>query len=293
MNLEPIAQNLVFGLFVGGLYGMAAVGLSLVFGVLRVLNVAHGELLMLGGYTSFWVFTWYGIDPFISLAICIPLLFAIGIVLHQGLFRWVMQLHEETKIKNSLLISFGLTLVLQNIALQLWTADERGITTGYTGDGVTIAGIALPYARVGGLLVAGLVVLALHAFLRRTDTGRAIRATAEDWEAASLAGINVNRTYLIAFAIGTALAGIAGTLVSLTFAISPNIGLAWTLKALVVVVLAGMGSIGGAFIAGLLLGEAEALSVYVLGASYREVVALVLFLLVLLLRPQGLFGRRL
>ena len=291
MNWQPVVQNLVFGLFVGGLYGIAAVGLSLVFGVQKVLNVAHGSLIMLGGYASFWIFTWYGIDPFLAIAITAPLLFLVGLALYMGLFRFVTRLGEEEKIKNSLLISFGLTLVLENLAIRLWTADERAITTSYAGDGLTIEGIALPYTRVASLLVAAICVFLLHAFLTRTFTGKAIRATSEDWEAASLMGIDVHRTYVVAFAIGTALAGVAGALVSVSYLIGPSIGLAWTLKALVVVVLAGMGSILGAFAAGILLGLAEAMSIYVFGASYREVVGLVLFVLVLLLRPQGLFGR--
>lgn len=293
MDEREIAQNLVYGLFVGGLYGMAAVGLSLVFGVLKVLNVAHGELLMLGGYLSFWFFDSYGVDPFLAIAIVAPGLFLIGLGLHLGLFRWVMRLPEETKIKNSLLIAFGLTLVLENLATRIWTADERAITTSYSGDSLSYAGVVFPYTRLSGLAVAIVVVLLLHVLLVRTRLGRAIRATAEDWEAASLMGISVQRTYLVAFAIGTALAGIAGTLVSLGYTIAPSIGLSWTLKALVVVVLAGMGSILGCFAAGIFLGEAEALSIYIFdSANYREVVGLVLFLLVLLLRPQGFFGRR-
>jgi branched-chain amino acid transport system permease protein len=141
------------------------------------------------------------------------------------------------------------------------------------------------------LSLALVAILALHLFLRRTDFGKAIRATAEDWEAASLAGIDVRRAYLLTFALGAALAGVAGTLVSVGYGVAPTIGLSWTLKALVVVVLAGTGSILGAFPAGLLLGVAEALSTFAVGAAYREVVSLVIFLLVLVLRPQGLFGR--
>ena len=292
MTFETVAQNLVFGLFVGSLYGMAAVGLSLVFGVLKVLNVAHGELLMLGGYASIGLFTLLGVDPFVSLLVCAPALFVVGLVLHRGLYSFVTRMDEESKIKNSLLISFGLTLILSNAAIQLWTADERSITTAYSGRGATLLGVALPFTRLGGLLVTLLVIAALHLFLRRTYAGKAIRATAEDWEAATLAGIDVQHTYLVAFALGTALAGVAGTLVSIGYSIAPSIGLAWTLKALVVIVLAGMGSIFGAFAAGILLGMAESLSVFAIGAAYREVVGLVIFLLVLVLRPQGLFGRR-
>jgi branched-chain amino acid transport system permease protein len=197
----------------------------------------------------------------------------------------------ETKIKNSLLVSFGLTLVLQNLAIRLFTADERTIQVPYAGAGLNILGVILPYTRLGSLAIALAVILALHFFLQRTYPGRAIRATAEDWEAAELAGIDVQRVYMLTFALGAALAGAAGTLVSVTYSITPTIGLTWTLKALIVVVLAGTGSILGAFPAGLLLGAVEAVSGAAIGASYREVIGLVIFLLVLLLRPQGLFGR--
>jgi branched-chain amino acid transport system permease protein len=268
------------------------VGLSLVFGVMNVLNTAHGELLMIGGYVSFWLFTLYGLDPFLSLVISASLLFLLGVALNAGLFRHVTHLDEESKIKNSLLISFGLALILQNLAIQLWTADERAITTAYAGTGLNVLGIALPYTRLAGLLAGLLAILALHLFLQRTYLGKAIRATAQDWEAAAGAGVNVQRIYLITFGLGTALAGIAGALVSVGYTIAPSIGLAWTLKALIVVVLAGMGSIFGALAAGILLGLAEGVSVFVVGPAYREVVGLVLFVLVLLLRPQGLFGRR-
>jgi len=292
MSAEPILQILVFGVFVGALYGIAAVGLALVFGVMRVLNVAHGELLMLGGYASFWLFALGRVDPFVSLLIAGPALFALGLVLNAGLFRHVVRLDEERKINSSLLIGFGLALILQNVAIQLWTADERGVNTAYSGLGLQLFGIAFPYTRLGGLAAALVAIFALHLFLQRTYVGKSIRATAEDWEAAELAGVNVGRVYLLTFALGSALAGIAGTLVSIGFTIAPSIGLTWTIKALIVVVLAGLGSIFGVFGAGILLGVIEALSVLAIGASYREVVGLVLFLLALLLRPQGLFGAR-
>ena len=292
MSLEPIAQLLLFGIFVGALYGVAAVGLALVFGVMRILNVAHGELLMLGGYVSFWLFALWRVDPFLSLLATVPVLFVIGLGLNTTLFTHVTRLDEEAKIKNSLLIGFGLALILSNLAIQLWTADERSVTAGYSGLGVQLFGIALPYTRLAGLAVALLAIVALHLFLQRTFLGKAIRATAEDWEAAELAGVNIRRVYLITFAIGSALAGVAGTLVSVGYTIAPNIGLSWTIKALVVVVLAGLGNVFGVFAAGILLGIAEALSVLAIGPAYREVVGLVLFLAALLLRPEGLFGAR-
>ncbi len=293
MNLEPVLQNLVFGVFIGSNYGVAAAGLSLVFGVLRVLNVAHGELLMLGGYTSFWLFNLLGVDPFISVVISGPVLLVLGLVLHRGLFVFVERLEEETRIKNSLLVSFGLGLILQNLVQWAWTADERSVNTAYAGGSLILFGLVFPYTRLASLALGCLAILLLDRLLQRTYLGKSIRATAEDWRAAALAGINIRRTYLITFAVGAALAGIAGSMVSIGSSIAPTLGAAWTLKALVVIVLAGMGNIVGAFAAGILLGAAEAVSTYVFGSVWREVVGLVLFLLVLLVRPQGVFGRRL
>jgi branched-chain amino acid transport system permease protein len=287
-----LTQQLILGVLVGGLYGLAAAGLSLTFGVLRVLNVAHGELLMLGGYGTFWLFTLWQIDPFLSLLGVGPALFVLGLVLYWTLFQFVVKAHEEVRIKNSLLIGFGLTLVFHTLAIRLWTADERAVTTAYAGAVVRIGAFAIPLVRLSSLVLAFAILTALHLFLTKARWGRAIRATAEDWEAAALMGIPVGRTYLLAFALGSALAGIAGGLVSVSYSISPSIGLEWTLKALIVVVLAGLGSLFGAFAGGILLGVAEATSAVFLGGTYREVVGLVLFLMILLVRPQGLFGGR-
>jgi len=286
-----LLQNTIFGVLVGGLYGLAAMGLSLVFGVLKMLNVAHGELIMLGGYVGFWLFTLWKIDPFASLVPSAIALFLVGILLYQVLFRRLIYFPEETKIKNSILIGFGLALVVQTLAIVVWKADERAITTPYAGAIFPIGGVVVPLARLGALGIAFLALGGLHLFLHRTFPGKAIRATAEDVEAASLAGIPVPAVFLGAFGLGSALAGIAGTLVSMTDAISPAIGLSWTLKALIVVVLSGLGNVFGTFVAGLFLGVAESMSGFFLGNAYREVMGLVLFLFVLSLRPQGLFTR--
>ena len=287
-----LTQQLILGVLVGGLYGLAAAGLSLTFGVLRVLNVAHGELLMLGGYGTFWLFTLWKIDPFASLLAIAPAMFALGALLYVALFQFVVKAHEEARIKNSLLIGFGLTLVLHDLAIQLWTADERSVTTAYSGAVLRLGPFAVPWLRLSSLLFAFAILAALHMFLSETRWGRAIRATAEDWEAAALMGIPLGKTYLLAFALGTALAGVAGGLVSISYSISPSIGIEWTLKALIVIVLAGMGSLFGSFAGGILLGLAEAMSVVFVGGPYREVIGLILFLVVLILRPQGLFGAR-
>lgn len=284
-------QNVTFGALLGGLYGLAAVGLALVFGVLRMLNVAHGELIMLGGYATFWLFTLWGTDPYVSLLLAGPALFAVGVALYEGLFGRLVRLEEESKIQLSILIGFGLALVLHALAILAWTADDRAVTAAYAGRVLRAGPLVVPLTRLAGLGVAFAALAALHLYLQRTDSGRAIRATAEDWEAAFLMGISVRRVYRTAFALGSALAGVAGTLVAVSDAVSPAIGLSWTLKALIVVVLAGLGSIFGTFVAGVLLGVAESAAAFALGGVFREVVGLVLFVAVLVLRPQGLFGR--
>lgn len=289
--VSVLAQQIVLGLLIGGLYGLAAAGLSLVFGVLKVLDVAHGELIMLGGYGAFWLFALLGWDPFASLLVVIPGSLLLGAVLYAVLFGFVVRAGEEARIKNSLLVGFGLALALHALAVRLWTADDRSITTSYGGAVLTVGDLSIPVIRLVSLLVALALIVSLHLLLARWRWGKAIRATAEDWQAALLTGIDVRRAYLLAFAIGTALAGAAGTLVSVGYSISPSMGLEWTLKALIVVVLAGLGSMLGTFVAGLFLGVAEALSAAAFGGPYREVVGLVIFVVVLVLRPRGLFGR--
>jgi branched-chain amino acid transport system permease protein len=289
--VSALAQQVILGILIGGLYGLAAAGLSLVFGVLKVLNVAHGELIMLGGYAAFWSVALLGMDPFGSLVLVAPLSLLAGIVLYGALFGFVVRANEETREKNSLLIGFGLALVLHALAVRLWTADERSIVTPYGGAVFSIAGLSIPVVRLLSLLLAFAIIGGLQLLLTHWRWGKAIRATADDWQAALLTGIDVRRAYVLAFAIGTALAGMAGVLVTVSYSVSPSIGLEWTLKALIVVVLAGLGSMIGTFIGGILLGVAEALSAAAFGGPYREVVGLVLFVVVLCARPRGLFGR--
>ena len=290
-GVSVLAQQLLLGLLIGGLYGLAAAGLSLVFGVLKVLDVAHGELIMLGGYMAFFVVALVGLDPFVSLVLVIPLSLLLGVALYCGLFGFVVRADEETRVKNSLLIGFGLALALHALAVRLWTADERSIITPYGGTVISVGGLSIPVVRLVSLAIAFALIGGLHLLLARWRWGKAIRATAEDWQAALLTGIDVRRAYLLAFAIGTALAGAAGTLVTIGYSVSPSIGLEWTLKALIVVVLAGLGSMIGTFVGGLLLGVAEAASAATFGGAYREVVGLVIFVVVLVVRPRGLFGR--
>jgi branched-chain amino acid transport system permease protein len=290
--LETLAQNLVFGILMGALYGLAAVGLSLVFGVTKFLNVAHGELLMLGGYASFWLFTLWSVDPFVSLPAAIVFLLVLGALFYKLLFGRMVKLNEGEKIQTTLLIGFGLSLILQNLALRFWTADTRSITTWYSGAVFAFAGVRFPLVRVASMVIAFIVVVALQLFLQRTYTGKALRATVENWEAATLMGIDIQRVYLLSFVIGAAMAGVAGALVSVGYSIEPTMGMSWTLKSLVVMVLGGLGSIIGTFVGGILLGLTESATGFFLSLTYKEVVGLVLFILILIFKPQGLFGAK-
>jgi len=290
--LQALTQNLVYGILIGALYGLAAIGLSLVFGVTKFLNVSHGELLMLGGYASFWIFKLLNIDPFLSIPLNILFLILIGYVLYKLIFARLVKYPTENKIKNSLLIGFGLSIVLQNIALLLWTADDRSITTSYIGQAIKVLGIRIPVVRLAGLVIAVVALVALQLFLKKTYTGKAIRATVEDWEAASLMGINIHKVYLLTFIMGCALAGVAGMLVSVGISVDPSMGLDWTLKALVVLVVGGLGSMTGTLIGGIVLGVTESATAFFIGGNYRQIAGLVLFVLILIFRPQGLFGSK-
>ncbi len=292
MGFGSFIQTIVFGVFAGSIYGVAAMGLALVFGVMKILNIAHGELVMIGGYVGFWAFSTLGLDPLLSLPIVIVALFALGLILDRIVYRHVVRLQGEEKLKNSLLVSFGVGLVLQNLAQWAFTGDERSVQVSYAGEGIAIYGVRFPYTRLATLAIVLVVTVALALFLRKTYFGKAIRATAEDYEAAELAGINISRVYMMTFALGAALAGVAGQFVTFTYALAPSIGMFWTLKAMIVIVLAGTGSVFGALPAGILLGVVEALSGAYIAQTYKEVVGLVLFLVVLIVRPQGLFVRK-
>jgi branched-chain amino acid transport system permease protein len=290
MNIEILIQSAIFGIFLGALYGLGAVGFSFIFGVMKILNIAHGELLMLGGYAAFFLLSLCKIDPFLSLPIVAILLFLTGAIFYKFLFARVIKFGDELRVDTSLLISFGLILILSQMAVLSFTADEVGITTSYSGKGIEIFKMQFPYIRILGFIVALIVIFGLQTFLHKTYLGKSIRAAAENWEAAILMGVNINQVYLISFSLACALAGIAGSIVVVSYSISPAIGMEWSLKAMIVTILAGVGSVGGAFVAGILLGIVESVSAIFLG-PYMSVVGLIMFLLVLMLRPQGLFGR--
>jgi branched-chain amino acid transport system permease protein len=290
MSIELLGQTFVNGINIGALYGLAAVGLSLTFGVMKILNVGHGEFLMIGGFIAFWLLRLLGVDPFMSLPIVFVALFLLGAIAYKLLFSVLASFHEEVKVKNSLLVGFGLFLVIPQIATFLWTGDERAITPSYSGESFPLFGLRIGFVPFIGLIVALVIIFALHIMLTKTYFGKSVRATSENWKAAKLMGINVNKTYLITFSLGTAIAGIGGVLVGLTQTIAPSSGMEWTLKALIVLVLAGIGSVGGSFVAGIILGVVEAVGAIFMG-PYAVALGLVIFLAILMFRPQGLFGK--
>jgi branched-chain amino acid transport system permease protein len=287
-----IAQVIAYGIVVGALYGLVAIGLALLLGVARFLNITHGSFIMIGGYVSFWLFTLWHVDPFASVPLVMLVMFLIGLILYKALFSPLSKFPEGLKINNSMLVTFGLIWVLDNVGILLWTSDMRRVTPSYFGATFEILGVRLPFIGLGVIGLALLVVFALHLLLTKTYFGKSVRATAQDWEAATLMGINIDRTYSICCAIGVALAGVAGAAVALMYSITPGGGLEWLLIALIVLVLAGLGNIKGIFVAGVILGLVEAVSVYVVGAPYRAAVGLAIFVLILMFKPQGLFTGR-
>lgn len=291
-DLLSLGQSLYYGIVIGALYGVGASGISLIFGVMRFLNLSHGALIITGAYASYWIFTLLGFDPFLSIPLSMAVVFIVGLLLYLGIFGRFAKFGIEPRIRNSLLVGFALLVAFDNLLVLLFTADERSITTAYSGQVFEFFGLRLSFTGLIGLALSIILVIALNLFLNKTYFGKSIRATSQDYETASLMGINVWRTFMISFAIGASMAAVAGTILGTSYAFTPNIGQPWTLKSLIVMVLAGVGNVGGVMYAGLLLGVVEAMSVYVFGAPYKEVVGLVLFILVILFRQGGLFVKK-
>ena len=282
-------QTLAYGILNGLLYSIIALGISLVFGVMRYLNIAHGSLIILGSYGSLYLFRW-GLDPFISIPILMSFLFLAGILVFQLLYSNFVSLVEGLRIQKSLLVSFGLMLVIDNGATLVWTSDEKSITPFYSGMSFELfRGFHVPLIGLAGGILAIIVILALHLFFSRTYFGKSVIAVSQDPEAASLMGVNVKRAFLISFGLSVCLGAIPSVLVGLQ-AFSPSVGIQWFNKGIIVVMLGGLGNIYGVFPAGLFLGIVEAVSVFFFGAPYREITGLVIFVLVLILFPKGLFG---
>ncbi|TMA26630.1 MAG: branched-chain amino acid ABC transporter permease [Deltaproteobacteria bacterium] len=280
-------QSVLSGVLIGGIYALIGIGLTLIFGVMRIINFAQGELVMVGMYVTFFLFRLAGIDPFLSVLLTMPALFVLGAILQSTLINRVL----DALPQNQILLTIGIGLVLSNTAMLVFTSDYRILSTSYSSSSVAISGVHLSTPLLYCFAITVVITGALYWFLIRTDTGCAIRATAQDREAAQLMGVDVRRMSVLAFGLGAALAGAAGALVSPTYYIYPQVGGAFTLKAFVVVVLGGMGSIVGATLGGVIIGTAESLAAAYVSSGNKEMVVYVLFLLVLLFKPAGLLGK--
>jgi branched-chain amino acid transport system permease protein len=282
------AQVLVNGILLGGIYALVGVGFSLVWGVMNVINVAHGAFVMIGAFVAFWLFTLWGVDPLLALPLAMGVLFVLGYGTQLVLINRVIR----APLFMTLIVTFGLELLLVNAALLLWTADPRSVTTSYSSAAVALAGVQLPTARVAIFLLALLLAGGLQLFLARTRQGNAIRATRMDREAAQLMGARIDRVYAFTFGLGAAMAGAAGALLSTISAITPAMGIGYTAKAFAVCVLGGLGSITGALVGGLLLGLFEVVGASIIGPAYQDLISYLVLVLVLVVRPSGILGQR-
>ncbi len=286
--MAALPQLLVSTILLGGIYALIAVGLTLIFGIMRVVNFAHGEFLMLGMYLAFWSFSLWKLDPYIVLFLSIPLFFLAGLVTYLLVMRGVIGSSHNVQIFTTV----GLSTALQNLALVLWTADFRIVRPWYASVVVHIGGAALNLAQVVAFAVAMAFTLALFGFMKLTHAGRVMRATAQDREAATLMGVDTDRVYRLAWSIGIACVGVAGVLMSPLYSAYPTAGLQFVLLAYVVVVLGGLGDMLGALLGSLIVAAVEVAGAYIFGTAWKEVFYFVLFILVLVFRPAGLFGQR-
>ena len=289
-EFSPMAaflQILVNGVLFGSMYGVAAIGLSLIFGTMQIIFIAQGAMMILAAYITYWVFTLTSVDPFFCFVLIIPIFLGIGWVFYAGLFSRVAAAGKNP----SLLLAFGLMILLENLMSLVWTANTRAVTTSYTGMGLELGSIRISFTRLVVFLVSLLATGLVFFFMKKTLWGKAVRAASENIKAAALLGISPRRVSGITFSIGIALAGIAGVATATTYPFDPYFGFVFSLKALIAVAFGGIGSVGGAMFGGILLGVIESVSSYTISGGWADAISYGAFLLVLMFRPQGLFGR--
>lgn len=286
-DIGLIAQVVVNGILFGSMYGIAAIGLSLIFGTMRIVFIAQGAVIVLFAYFCFWLFSLLGIDPYLSLIPIVLLSLLLGVAIYYGLFKEAAALKDRI---GSLLIAVGLMFFLENFMTVVWTPNPRAIVTSYAFYSFTVFGIHFTLVRLIGLVLAVLATIGVSTFLKKTLIGTAVRATSEDVEASTLMGINPNRVNAVTFAIGIGLAAIAGTTLATTYSFDPVYGFDFALKALVALTLGGIGRVGAALMGGIILGLIELLGTYFVGAGWAQAIVFAVFLLALTFRPQGLFG---
>lgn len=287
MSLEILLQTLASGLLIGLIYALVAIGLTIIFGVMDIVNFAHGEFLMFGMYSSFWLYSLYALDPMFTLPLTALFLFALGVIVYRLVIRKII----NAPMVSQLFTTFGLMLLFRGIAQFLWKPDFRTVDHSLVNGNVAVAGIQIGLPQVVAGVGAILVTAGIYLFITRTKVGAALEATAADKDAARLMGIDSQKMFALAWGLGAACAGVAGGLLSTFFPIFPEVGANFILIAFVVVVLGGFGSIVGALIAGVLVGVIEVMGGFLLGPQYKMAVVLTLFLAVLMFRPRGLLGK--
>lgn len=285
--MTDLATPIMMGILLGGLYTLIALGLSLVFGVMKLINVAHGDFVILSSYLAFTAFTTLHFDPILALIMVIPILFGLGWFVQRYLLNRAFRISMEAP----LIIAFGISLIIQNFAQVIWTPLSRGLTTSYALKSFTVGSLHIPLVYVLDFFAALIVMFFLREFLRRTYLGRAITASSQDEKAALLMGINTSRIYIFTFSLAMAFAAIAGIFLGLTFPFVPTSGVSFLIIAFGVVILGGLGSVAGTFVGGMVFGLAQTLGGYFFGATAQLLVAYVMVLIVLGSRPQGIFGR--
>ena len=281
-----LLQLILNGLLLGGIYALISIGLTLIFGVIRVINFAHGELLMISMYISYFSFALFGLNPYVSLLVCVPLMFIFGVLIDQMIIRPLREAPSYMQI----FATVGTSIFLLNLALFLFSGDYQSINMPFAKLTVHMGPVSFTYAKMIIFGTAILVSVGLYGWLTYTDTGKQVRAIAQDKMAARLVGINLNKIYMLTFGIGSALVGIAGALILPVYYVFPSVGVYFVLTTFVVVVLGGMGNMVGALLGGLIIGVTDSLSGYYIDPSLKEVVYFVIFLIVLLIRPSGLMG---
>jgi branched-chain amino acid transport system permease protein len=288
--IVTILDVAIAGLLLGGIYALIAVGLSMQYGVARVLNIAHGEFIMLGAFITWSLYKIFGINPLVSLAISGPLIFILGYILYRVLFARLRTASASPAAYegNSMLACFGLLFIIQNVAILIWGADIKGYS--YLASPVNIGGAVFAANRLITLGFALLICLIFYLFLARTRLGKAIRAAAQDPVTAGLMGVNINLVLALCYGLGALMAGLGGTLISMSYQIQPTMGLEYTMIALIVIVLGGLGSIPGSFIGGLVLGLVGSIVTYT-EPGLALVAYYVIFMLLLLARPTGILGK--
>jgi branched-chain amino acid transport system permease protein len=284
--LATVAQAVVNGLLIGGIYALVSIGVTLIFGVVKIVNFAQGEFVMLGMYISFFLASRYGIDPLASLAVSMPALFVVGWLLQRFLIRRVLSLGDMPQI----FLTFALSLLLVNVALLLFTANYRTVDTAYTEMTIHLGPLYIAVAKLIAFAVAMALSGMLWVFLHTTDLGKAMRAAAQNREVAMLMGINPDRVFCVAVGVALALAGAAGSLLMPFYPAYPLVGQVFVLMAFVAVVLGTLGNVTGALIASLMMGVAESLGIQFIGADSGLIVVFAMLLLTLAVRPSGLFG---